>query len=1120
MATGSGFIPPEVQALVNRARQLSRSIETNGAATADSIPQALTIIQDARTQLAALQSSSFVSQSSIDQALTSLDESQARLVAAQQEEATPQPQPPATASQTVQADGPQGPTKSPVQEVGTDGRVVAAPPVTPATNATPTPITATNAETNTDPTTVTLAQSQATTPQTLVGQPLKAPAVGASSEGTAGEAEAQAQLSVGRGAPGADAASTSPQATQAAVDAAYNTAVKIKPQDNVLDKFSSYTYTASVYLLTPPQYEKLLNSKDKKINGYQLLFQSGGAGNNVGGPQGASKPGGNGIIPDTTSPDAGRNPFFDHDFYIDSITIDNALPGKQTSAAHMVTDIKFTVIEPMGITLLDRLYDAVKDIAPKDGAGVVNYSAATYLMVIRFFGYDESGQLVSPGQPANSSTSNPKAVVEKFVPFLIKKINWGVGSKLVQYDFECAPIGQLIGSTTARGTIPYDIELTDSTVGGLLAGSAKYGTGTPAVKTPGTTGDFARADRAPPAKANSAPSSKKTITQGLMDAMNTFQQEQVKRNIYSIPDEYEIEFAPGAEAIKDATIVLSDKKKVDKPNTPMNGPPTVNGGVALDPARQAVDLAQRSMAITAGQQIVQAIELAIRNSSYVYNQSLLITSPDGALVTNSTARNTPMKWFLISMSAVPSEKIDPLRNDHAYKIKYTISSYDVPNFDSRYFPVTQFPGTHKQYNYWFTGQNNAVIDYQAQFNSFYNVTVSGSTPADSLAQKTREKYTSSMRDIPRYVYMARSTESGAGAPGKSNEISSNAAEYLYSPGDLHTAKIKIIGDPAWIQQGSLYRAITDKTFTGVDVTPGFLADGTIDFDSSQVLLELAWQRPEDYDLSTGLADPYAKTQKKYGERRPLQSNVYQVTKVTSEFRQGKFEQMLHGSLYFFPKPDGSNAVTGNAGAAVASTRPAQTTRPANQPNQTAATQLRTGVDLTNASAGGGRGDGQAQLLAERARLAGSSTSAGNPTSSLARGTQALLNPPTVLPDATDSQLRGTPEYNAARRSGQTDSSAIQAARTSFAATAGGSPVSSNGQAIATGTGTSPPTLPSVAPGQNTLSAAQRAEVNQRQIAAAEARLTQRAANNEQRLAASGTPVSSSAPRNQKIAKDY
>jgi hypothetical protein len=81
-------------------------------------------------------------------------------------------------------------------------------------------------------------------------------------------------------------------------------------------------------------------------------------------------------------------------------------------------------------------------------------------------------------------------------------------------------------------------------------------------------------------------------------------------------------------------------------------------------------------------------------------------------------------------------------------------------------------------------------------------------------------------------------------------------------------------------------------------------------------------------------------------------------------------------------------------------------------------------------------------------------------------------------------------------------------------------VSSNGQAIATGTGTSPPTLPAVAPGQNTLTAAQQGEINQRRIAAAEARLAQREASNEQRLAASGTPVSSSAPRNQKINRDY
>lgn len=900
--------------------------------------------------------------------------------------------------------------------------------------------------------TIKIEQSQATTPALLSGKPVKV------NSPTDLISAGQAQLTAGVGASGDDSASASTQTKQAEVNAAYNSAVKIKPQDNVLDKFSSYTYQASVYLMSPLQYEQLLNSSKKSVNGYQLLFQSGGAPNNTGGPQGNNySPG---------SADAGRNPFFDNDFYIDSITIDNALPGRQTGAAHMVTDVKFTVVEPTGMTLIDSLYAAVKDFAPQDATGAVNYSAATYLMVIRFFGYDEAGNLVTPGGSTAVGSGNSAAVVEKFVPFLIKKIKWGVTNKLVQYDFECAPVGQLIGSSTARGTIPYDIELTASTVGKVLKGNSKFGTGTSSSSKPGASttasgqsGPLSGAafnNTTAPQKANAAPTDKKTITGGLMDAMNEFQRDLVKRGIYSIADEYELEFVSGDQDLKgsvieDAAIVLSNNKNIDKSRSPISGPPTVEGGKSLDPARQASDLAQRSMAITAGQQIVQAIELAVRNSSYIYDQSLIVTLPDGSQAPNPEARNKPMRWFLITMSATPiGDKIDPLRNDYAYRIKYTVKPYRVPNFDSRYFPVTQFPGLHKQYNYWFTGQNNAVLDYKAEFNSFYNVTVSGSTAEDSAAQQIRQTYTSSMRDIPRYVYSARSNESGAGGPGKSNEVSSNAAEYLYSPGDLHTAKVKIVGDPAWIQQGSLFKPITDQTFTGTSVVPGFDIDGTIDFDNSQVLFEIAWQRPEDYNLGTGLADPYAKTSAKYKERQPLQSNVYQATKITSEFRGGRFEQTINGSLYFFPKPDGTNAAVGNAQKATATTA----LQPARDPNVSVDVARRTGVNL-NSAAGAGRGNGQLQLLAERSRSVTSVTGT-RPTSSLAQGVQQILNPPKTLANPTLTQLTSSQAYISALGSGQTPQASLQAARNSFAAASGGSPVSSNGLSVATNTGTSPP----------------------------------------------------------------
>jgi hypothetical protein len=236
---------------------------------------------------------------------------------------------------------------------------------------------------------------------------------------------------------------------------------KIVPQPNRLDQYASSTWAASVYLLTTDQYKELLNSKKKSVNGYQLLFQSGGAPNNVGGPRGGP--------PAAGAADAGRNPFFPNDFYIESVTIDNKLPLQATRAAHLVTGLKFTVIEPLGITLLDRLYAAVQDVAPNDSSGAVNYAACQYLMVMRFYGYDENGKLISGASSSDANFEN-SAVIEKFIPFIISKMDWSVGSKLVQYDFEAAPVGQMIGQGVARGTIPYDMQISDSTVGKLLSG--------------------------------------------------------------------------------------------------------------------------------------------------------------------------------------------------------------------------------------------------------------------------------------------------------------------------------------------------------------------------------------------------------------------------------------------------------------------------------------------------------------------------------------------------------------------------------------------------------------------------------------------------------------------------
>jgi hypothetical protein len=528
--------------------------------------------------------------------------------------------------------------------------------------------------------------------------------------------------------------------------------------------------------------------------------------------------------------------------------------------------------------------------------------------------------------------------------------------------------------------------LSDSTVEGLLGGDAKYGTGTSSNANPGAStttaatnqsnAETARLARqnaaaapvtynaardsqaanaptvAAPAKANQAPTPKKTITAGLIGAMNKFQAELVAKGTYQYPDEYEIVFADGADKIKSATIVLPGKVKNQK-STPMTAAAATDAK-GKDPARQKVDNTVRNFNITAGQQILQAIDLTLRNSSFIYNQAAVqkseLTPPDPAKDDAGTAdentnenkvpAQTTLYWYLITMEAVPTN-YDEKRNDYAYKIRYIISVYPIQNFNSKYYPIPKFLGLHKQYRYWFTGENSGVLDYQATFNHLYNMTVSGREPGDNNLNRLRKKYTSSMRELTKYTHQSASSESRAGAESDANEIGANAGESLYSPSDLARGKIKIVGDPAWIQQGSVAAGVSISGFDN----NGFLPDGTINFDSSQVMFAIEWQKPQDYDLKTGLADPYGKANK---ARKPINSYVYHAIKCVSEFRQGRFEQTIDGSLYYYPTEDLKNTATTPSNA-VADQTNGRPTDPASDPNTNlgaGTTQAPAGIDNT------------------------------------------------------------------------------------------------------------------------------------------------------------------------------
>jgi hypothetical protein len=129
--------------------------------------------------------------------------------------------------------------------------------------------------------------------------------------------------------------------------------------------------------------------------------------------------------------------------------------------------------------LLSNLYSAVTDVY--NATNVVgpttpaNYKAAQYCMVIRFYGYDTDGNLVQP-IAQRSGVTDRSAVVEKFVPFTINKIDFKVANRLVEYNIEGASIQQVYNNSTIKGSIPQNFTFNGATVKEILVGSIQQPT--------------------------------------------------------------------------------------------------------------------------------------------------------------------------------------------------------------------------------------------------------------------------------------------------------------------------------------------------------------------------------------------------------------------------------------------------------------------------------------------------------------------------------------------------------------------------------------------------------------------------------------------------------------------
>lgn len=383
-----------------------------------------------------------------------------------------------------------------------------------------------------------------------------------------------------------------------------------------------------------------------------------------------------------------------------------------------------------------------------------------------------------------------------------------------------------------------------------------------------------------PANADSAtppPTSGGAVT-SLVAALNAKQKELVDKKIVQYADEYSIEFNPPW--LGDSTL-RKPGKTADLARTPM----AASQSGLNDPARVSVSPDLYSRTFDGGQSIAFIINRIMMESSYVYDQQSVIIDTKGNPQPNGKAAQT-FAWYNILCLTTPTDKWDSLRRDWAYKIKYVIVPYETPVL-SEYFPNGQFRGAHKNYNYWFTGQNTDVLYYEVtNNNAYYNVI---NTPTAG----TKFKNLVNSLNIVRANYAARNRESDQGAAERVNDVAANAADWLYNAVDYSEIRLRIVGDPAWINAEN-YSAPSDVGFES------FRSDGSINFSTGAAYFTINYNLANDYNIDTGLMNIIGSStvQNVNGSNPtgPALSFNYTAVECRSSFRQGRFEQELVGRL--------------------------------------------------------------------------------------------------------------------------------------------------------------------------------------------------------------------------------
>lgn len=666
-------------------------------------------------------------------------------------------------------------------------------------------------------------------------------------------------------------------------------------QSNPLSIFSSYTYQITLYMISPGAYNAFVQTGRTNINaiGQAQTISSQNANQNNGVFIVAQSGG--------VNKTENRAPYLDLDYYIDDLKIKSAISAQANRSATNTTEMNFKIIEPYGFSFITQLKFAANTLKKTKSAipGMQNQNNPIqhfFVLGIRFIGYDELGNVMTPNKALNNTIDyvSPTAeLYEHFYDIQITKLDFKLDGRATTYNIEARTTTTNVGLGIKYGRVDNNIEIQATNVKDALTELGN----------------------------------KLTTISKRAEINNTYKITFLGEGVDKL-EQAEFYSEADLSKIKSAMTAAKTSKDVNELTSLVNLP----------------KLKTRQFKLKNDSSILQTIDDIISQSDYLANALSVIYKAN--LQANQEKANDAqinkdekqdVTWYNVSVNVIVG-KYDDTREDYTYDIEYIIQPYKTPVIRSAYVPkTTKYYGPHKRYNYYFTGENSEIIEYSQTYNNTF-FTVQAQKDISPEGQKNATQGQSPV------VTNKQQNQSSPGDPDIGRETVNAVRSSLYDPGSTIATKITILGDPDFLILPTISNVSRIyNQFYG----PNY----SINANSGQVFIEISFKEAIDYDNNgrTGLLDVNDKIYFwNYPKdiRQKIQGIVYQVHTVVSTFSRGRFTQLLDCIMPGFSVAgegtieDGKTAISANTSTTTVNTPPVSP-KPAPEPTNITPNNART-----------------------------------------------------------------------------------------------------------------------------------------------------------------------------------